>query len=119
MKPSKNNLHRRVFAFTCNPTFQVFVLEYSRNHSEKALFVEPPLWSKIITGNTTLLSYPLHFVSVPTKPAAVFHNKLREEKCERVLKVFSWNPYSVKKKEEEEVNFGFTFLLCVIDSLYS
>ena len=99
MNPSKNNLHEKFFAFQNNPTFQVSVLEYSRNNSGKALFVEPPLWSKIIIGNTTFLSYPLHFVSFPTKPAPVFHNKLWEEECEKVLKVSSWSANSIKKSE--------------------
>ena len=92
MQPSK------ITAFKSNPTFQVFVFEYLRHYSGKALFFDPPLWSKVIIGNTTFLSYPLHFVSVPTKPALVFHNKLWEEEREKVLKVFSWNAHSIKKK---------------------
>ena len=90
----------RFFAFKCNPAFDVFVLDYSRNDPGKVIFVEPPLWSKIIIGSTTFLSYPLHFVSVPTKLAPVFHNKLWEEECEKVLKVSFWNAYSILKKKK-------------------
>ena len=99
MQPSK------ITAFKSNPTFQVFVFEYLRHYSGKALFFDPPLWSKVIIGNTTFLSYPLHFVEVPTKPALVFHNKLWEEEREKVLKVFSWNAHSIKKKIEFRVHF--------------